>query len=202
MFNSFPPRAAVGLISALVFFSLSAWALVSPARATTHPTGSASFKPDASFLKEEPYRKTKQLVQLTGVKSEAEYAVVKQSMNEVVRFVRLFGISGSNLGNAVISGTSPERMAEIKAAKVTWRAYENLSTPKGRDSMPIEPASGHMVRSMGDWEVESDTALSVRVDFRVTFVELKPVKDPAPQVMRLRFVKQEGKWVFDGATKL
>ncbi len=185
------PVSAPASASAAASASASA-----PASAAVAP----GFKPDAGFLKDDPYRKTKQVVRLTGLKSEAELAVVKGAINDVVGFVRLFGITGSNLGNAMIPGGTPEKMAELKAARVTWEAFARMSTAKGRDSMPIEPASGHMVVDMDQWAVESDGALSVRVDFRQTAYELKMVKDPPPRVYRLRFLKQEGKWLFDGAS--
>lgn len=206
MFNkeNKPLRAAYlatgGLLLVLVAMGLvatrPAQAQAQPASAPTAP----SFKPDAGFLKDDPYRKTKQVVKLTGLKSEAELAVLKAAINDVVGFVRLFGITGSNLGNAMIPGGTPEKMAELKAARVTWEAFARMSTPRGRDAMPLEPASGHMVVDMDQWMVESDTALSVRVDFRQTAYELKMVKDPPPRVVRLRFLKQEGKWLFDGAS--
>jgi hypothetical protein len=182
----------------LLMLTGSGRALAQSQSPSGNPAAVAGFKPDASFLRDDPYRKTKQAVRLSGVKSEAELAIIKIAINDVVRFVRLFGISGSNLGDAVIPGTPPERMAEIKAARVTWRAFEAQSTPAGRAAMPIEPASGHMVVAMDDWLVESETALSVRTDFRLTQFELKMIKDPPPRVLRLRFVKREGVWLMDG----
>lgn len=207
MFNEVPPRASrpftIGLVLGLLL-ALSA-SLPKAARAQAQAqagapsaTGLQDYRPDASFLKDDPFRKTKQLISLSGVKSEAELAVVRGAINDVVGFVRLFGITGTNLGNAVPSGITPERVAEIKAAKVTWKAFEDQSTPRGRQSMPIEPASGHMVMAMDGWQVESDAALSVRTDFRMTAFELKLVKDPPPRILRLRFVQQGGKWLFDG----
>lgn len=190
----------------LVVFALGLVAGAAPAaaqpspRAGDAPPQAPAYKPDARFLRDEPFRKTKQLVRLTGVKSEAELATVRGAINDVVGFVRLFGITGSNVGSAVVSGTTPEQMAEIRAARVTWQAFEDQSTPKGRQSMPLEPASGHMAMALDRWEVESDTALSVRVDFRQTSYELKMVQDPPARVLRLRFVKQGGQWLFDGAT--
>lgn len=157
------------------------------------------FQPDAAFLKQDPDRKTKQLVQLTGLRSAEDQAVVQSAINDVIGFVRLFGVAGSNLGQAVIPGSTPERMAQIKAASKTWRAFEARSTPGGRAAMPIEPASGHILHSMADWRVESDAALSVVADFRMTQFELQPVKDPLPRVLRLRFVRQGNQWLFDGA---
>lgn len=202
MFNENPPRQPTPVGMAFMVLAMAALFWLVPARAqaqATAPNPAPAFKPDGGFLKEDPFRKTKQVVQLTGVKSEAELAIVRGAINDVIGFVRLFGITGSNLGNATISNTSPEKMAEIKAARVTWDAFARMSTPQGRQSMPIEPASGHMTMAMDSWVVESDTLLSVRTDFRQTSYELKMVKDPVPKVLRLRFVKQEGKWLFDGA---
>lgn len=202
MFNENPPRQPTPVGMAFMVLAMAALFWLVPARAqaqATAPNPAPAFKPDGGFLKEDPFRKTKQVVQLTGVKSEAELAIVRGAINDVIGFVRLFGITGSNLGNATISNTSPEKMAEIKAARVTWDAFARMSTSQGRQSMPIEPASGHMTMAMDSWVVESDTLLSVRTDFRQTSYELKMVKDPVPKVLRLRFVKQEGKWLFDGA---
>jgi hypothetical protein len=189
----------------LVVFALGLVAGVGPAaaqpspRAGDAPPQAPDYKPDARFLKDEPFRKTKQVVQLTGVKSEAEWATVRGAINDVVGFVRLFGITGSNVGRATITGSSPEQMAEIRAARVTWKAFEDQSTAKGRSAMPLEPASGHMAMALDRWEVDSDAALSVRVDFRQTFLELKMIKDPPARILRLHFVKQGGRWLFDGA---
>lgn len=205
MFDPFPPRTSRLWLMGLALMSIGLLMITGPGRAhaqsaSAKPAVAASFTPDAAFLRDDPYRKTKQAVRLSGVKSEVELATVKSAINDVVRFVRLFGITGSNLGDAVISGTPPERMAEIKAARATWRAFETQSTPAGRAAMPIEPASGHMVVAMDEWVVESETVLSVRTDFRMTQFELKMIKDPPPRVLRLRFVKREGVWLFDGAT--
>ena len=204
MFHHHPPRHGAVHVLSLALLMLGALLLLSSQRVLAQPTSGAAapaaFKPDAGFLKDDPYRKTKQVVRLSGVKSEAELATVRGAINDVVRFVRLFGITGSNLGNATISNTPPEEIAKIKAARVTWNAFENMSTPKGRQSMPIEPASGHMTMAMDEWVVESDSALSVRTDFRQTSYELKMVKDPVPRIYRLHFVKQDGKWLFDGVS--
>ncbi|NBW47517.1 MAG: hypothetical protein EBR46_05185, partial [Betaproteobacteria bacterium] len=92
----------------LVVFALGLLAGAAPAAAQTSPragdtpTPAPAYKPDARFLRDEPFRKTKQLVQLTGVKSEAELATVRGAINDVVGFVRLFGITGSNVGSAVV----------------------------------------------------------------------------------------------------
>ncbi len=170
-----------------------------PATLPAPPTPS-SYKPDGRFLKEEPFRKTKQLVKLSGVKSDAELATVRSAINDVVGFVRLFGITGSNVGSATIAGTSPEQMSEIRAARVTWKAFEDRSTPLGRSSMLLEPASGHMAMALDTWVVQSESVLSVRVDFRQTSYELKMVQDPPARILRLRFLRQEGQWLFDGAS--
>jgi hypothetical protein len=201
MFNENPPRHLTPVGMVFMLLALAALFFLGSARAQAPSASEASaFKPDRGFLKDDPFRKTKQVVQLTGVKSEAELAIVRNAINDVVGFVRLFGITGSNLGNAKLANTTPEQLAEIKAARVTWDAFARMSTQQGRQSMPIEPASGHMATAMDAWVVESDSVLSVRTDFRQTMVELKMVKDPAPKVLRLRFVKQEGKWLFDGAS--
>ncbi|MEY2592926.1 MAG: hypothetical protein RI972_615 [Pseudomonadota bacterium] len=210
---SIPSRVPNGLrplilAGALGLLALGAAAAASPAApapaaspaASAAPATSSAYKPDGRFLKEEPFRKTKQLVKLSGVKSDAELATVRSAINDVVGFVRLFGITGSNVGSATITGTSPEQMAEIRAARVTWKAFEDQSTPKGRQSMPLEPASGHMAMALDTWVVESETALSLRVDFRQTSYELKMVQDPPARILRLRFVKQGGQWLFDGAS--
>ncbi len=203
MFNENPPRPIMQLGLSLLLLALTVFLLLSPLRTqaqTAAATSPPAFKPDGAFLKSDPYRKTKQVVKLTGVKSEAELETVRGAINDVVGFVRLFGITGSNLGNAVITGSSPEQMAEIKAARVTWRAFEAMSTAQGRQSMPIEPASGYMTMAMGDWSVESDRVLSVLTDFRQTSYELKMVENPPARLLRLRFIRQDGKWLFDGAT--
>jgi hypothetical protein len=201
MFHQYPPRHEAVHLFALALFLWGALLLLAPPRALAQPAAGTqappAFKPDAGFLKDDPHRKTKQVVRLTGVKSEAELAIVRGAINDVIGFVRLFGITGSNLGNAKLSSVSPEELEKIKAARVTWDAFARMSTPRGRQSMPIEPASGHMTMAMDEWAVESDSALSVRTDFRMTSFELKMVKDPVPQVHRLHFVKQDGKWLFD-----
>ena len=204
MFNENPPRQPTPVGMAFMLLALATLFLLGPTRAQAQaqaPADATAFKPDRGFLKDDPFRKTKQVVQLTGVKSEAELVIVRGAINDVVGFVRLFGITGSNLGNAKLANTTPEQLADIKAARVTWEAFARMSTPQGRQSMPIEPASGYMTMAMDSWEVESNAALSVRTDFRQTSYELKMVKDPVPKVLRLRFVKADGgKWLFDGAT--
>lgn len=216
MFKEVPPRVSTPVLTGIVLCWLLAWWAItpqparaqsaaspaSPSPSTAPATPSAGdYRPDGAFLKEDPYRKTKQLIRLTGVKSDAELAIVRGAINDVVGFVRLFGITGSNLGNAVPTGVPPERVAEIKAARVTWRAFEAQSTAQGRQSMPLEPASGHMVMAMDQWQVESDAVLTVRTDFRMTAYELKMVKDPPAHILRLRFIRQDGRWLFDGASR-
>jgi len=198
-----PARAATlrtRVSQLLLLLATSLLGGASPALAQAPAEAVPSYKPDSRFLREEPFRKTKQVVQLNGVQSDAELATVRSAINDVVSFVRLFGITGSNLGSATVSGSAPEQMAEIKAARITWKAFEDQSTPKGRQSMPLEPASGHIATALDTGLVETGSALSVRVDFRQTFYELKMVQDPPARILRLRFVKQGGQWLFDGVT--
>ena len=179
-------RYGVALLVSALFTATGAWAQ------------GAAYVPDAKFLMDDPYAKTKQVVRLSGVTSEAQRLVVKSAIDPVVRFVRLFGITGTDLGDAVPKGASQEQVADIKAGRVSRRVFAEMSTPTGRSAMPIEPASGHLLHHMGEWSVKSEQELSVLVDMRQVFYELKPVKNPTPVILRLRFVRQQGQWLFDG----
>lgn len=159
----------------------------------------AAYQPDARFLKEGPNRKTKQAVSLSGVKSDAELRVVREATDEIITFVRLFGLTGSDMGDVVPKGMTAEEVARIKASPVANRTFQNMTTAQGRNAMPIAVASGHLAFSIDQWAVESDSALSVRVDFRQPFYEFKPVQNPVPRVLRMRFIRQDGRWLFDGA---
>lgn len=201
-----PPSVTAGplrlsLAAWVVCHGLVAGSALAQSGGQPDPLAAPAWSAGAKFLDEEPHRKTKQRVVLSGVGSQAELSTVGRAINDVLGCIRLFGITGSNLGQSVPAGVSPERLAEIKAARVTWQAFEAMSTPPGRAAMPLPPASGHMAHAIDQWRVESETALSVRVDFRQDFFELKPVKDPQPRILRLRFVFQDGRWLLDGATE-
>ena len=188
----------VGLLMALSWAAGSARAQGSSAAAGS-PPGVAAYQPDARFLKEGPNRKTKQVVALSGVKSDAELRVVREAMEEIITFVRLFGLTGSDMGDVVPKGMTAEDVARIKASPVANRTFQNMSTAQGRNAMPIGVASGHLAYAIDQWAVESDSALVVRVDFRQPFLEFKPVQNPVPRVLRMRFIRQDGRWLFDGA---
>lgn len=188
----------MGLVGALGGSAGSAWAQGAAAAAGS-PPGAAAYSPDARFLKEGPNRKTKQAVALSGVKSEAELRVVREAMEEIITFVRLFGLTGSDMGDVIPKGMTAEDVARIKASPVANRTFQNMSTPQGRSGMPISVASGHLAYAIDQWAVESDAALTVRVDFRQPFLEFKPVQNPVPRVLRMRFIRQDGRWLFDGA---
>ena len=164
----------VGLLMALSWAAGSARAQGASAAAGS-PPGVAAYQPDARFLKEGPNRKTKQVVALSGVKSDAELRVVREAMEEIITFVRLFGLTGSDMGDVVPKGMTAEEVARIKASPVANRTFQNMTTAQGRNAMPIAVASGHLAFSIDQWAVESDSALSVRVDFRQPFYEFKPV---------------------------
>lgn len=174
-------------------------AAATAATTATAPTAAKPYVPDARFLREGPNRKTKQVVVLSGVQSEAERLVVKDAMEDIITFVRLFGLTGSDMGDVVPKGMTAEEVAKIKASPVAHRTFQNMTTPQGRSAMPIPVASGHLAFSIDQWVVESDSALTVRVDFRQPFYEFKPVQNPVPRVLRMRFIRQDGRWLFDGA---
>ncbi|MCX7173069.1 MAG: hypothetical protein NT159_03890 [Proteobacteria bacterium] len=137
-------------------------------------SGQALFAPDTSFLKEQPYRKIKQRVDLTGVASQADLDVIKDGINPIVLF----------FAHLNLKDIPPERMFHI----ATHAGAQRLRLP------PLELVGGgrYYPEKMYDWKVTGDSTITVTASFQ------DPIKKAAsPYTDTFVFVKGDGKWQFD-----
>jgi len=123
------------ILKALLVVPLSA---ILPATATHHL--------DTGFLRDEPYRKTKQRVDLSSIRSERELSVVKAAINPVMEF--MIGVSFAELPPALT---------------------EKLMTEHGRTVLRRAPLRNELKRysvaKMSNWKVCGGTMVSLDATF-------------------------------------
>lgn len=123
------------------------------------------------FLKEEPHRKTKQRVDVSSVKSEADMVVVGDAINTIMRFV------------IAMSFTETTRLMS-----------SDLMTTHGKSVLKMPPIRNRFKRysmySLGNWKVCGKDALS----FEATFSDIL-LRDFWTE--KYLFVKTSGVWRFD-----
>lgn len=105
---------------------------------------------DTSFLKEEPYRKQKQKVDLSSIQTEQDLAVVKAAINPIMKF---------------IGGTFFIRLPAV--------VEKDLLTENGRAVLQRPPVQNEHNRyssqQIGPWRVCGEDTLSVQVRFSDLF---------------------------------
>ena len=129
---------------------------------------------DTSFLKEQPYRKLKQRVDLSSVTSESDLAVIRDGINPIMFFF-------ANLGYITIP---PQHMIKI-------------TTSAGAHRLRLPPVDSR--RSNGrfaskekfNWKVTGDSMITVTANFRDKHGKSTPYTDS------YIFVKENGVWKFD-----
>jgi hypothetical protein len=124
-----------------------------------------------SFLREEPYRKTKQAVDMSSIRNEHDLRVVRDAINPVMRFV--VGLSFAGLPPAV------------SALLVTEHGRSVLQQPPLRNER-----KRYSVQEIRDWRVCGTDAVS----FTGVFTDLFR-KNPWERAFL--FVKTHDGWRFD-----
>lgn len=101
---------------------------------------------DTSFLKDEPYKKQKQKVDLSAIKTEHDMAVVKQAIDPVMRFI--VGL--------IFADVPPSVAAEL----MTEHGRAVLKRPPLRNKF-----NRYASHRIGNWRVCGAGALSIHVVF-------------------------------------
>lgn len=127
---------------------------------------------DISFLKEEPYRKTKQKVDISSLKTAHDLSVVKEAINPIMRFV--VGMS----------------FAELPAS-----VNEKLLTDYGRTVLQRPPLRNELKRysvaEINNWHVCGENKIS----FSARFSDLLQKNHWKEEFF---FVRTDDGWRFDG----
>lgn len=139
-------------------------------------SASANSDLDHSFLKKEPYRKTKQKVDISSVKNGCDLAVIRTAINPIMRF--LVGLSFSKFPPAV---------------------SDELLTERGRLALQLPPLRNEFKRysvdDIRDWRVCGSDKLS----FEATFSDLLRRNFWKSDFL---FIKTESGWRFDDHRQL
>lgn len=126
---------------------------------------------DASFLKTEPYRKQKQIVDVSSVRTVHDLAIVKDAITNVMRV----------LGGITFEFT-PRTVAQ------------ELLTARGRDSLKLPPLRNAVKRfgprRVHNWSFCGDDGLAFDVIYTDLLREKKWIEN-------FVFVKTDGIWQFD-----
>lgn len=134
-------------------------------------SAAATERLDTGFLKQEPYRKTKQKVDLSSVQTEHDLAVVKAAINPIMHF-----------------------MVDVQFTETPPVLTEKLMTEHGRAVLRRAPARNkfnrYSVARMSNWKVCGDKMVSLDA----TFSDLLGKKFWQEQYL---FVEAADGWRFD-----
>ena len=152
-----------------------------------------SYRPDTNFLKNEPYRKSKARVELSGIKNDFELKIVEDSLNDVLRLVRLFG-----MGNKLPNGKVISKNTRLHPA------FLLLTTERARNQIDIDPASNHIDQKIFNWNVESNTKFTVYVIFKHQPLSSGLAEYPDTRIYEFEFLKNQcgAKWCLNQAKKI
>lgn len=128
---------------------------------------------DTRFLKEQPYRKMKQMVDLSGVTKETDLAVIKDGINPILFF----------FANITQESISTERMSQI----ATSAGAQRLRLP------PLQ-SSGRGRYGQAEkfnWKVTGDSMITV------TARSHDMIRRSLTYTDTYIFVKENGEWKFD-----
>lgn len=136
---------------------------------------------DLDFLRSDPFRKQKQVIESSGVQTRGEAKVLESAVADVLRFcggLALWQHQGNR--DTVLSGAT-----ERGAAMLQW-------PPKygANKIVPLSPMQ------YSNWRIVSNSQISVRVDFG----DMGPdglLQRPPIASWRMIFLKVDGKWKFD-----
>lgn len=152
-----------------------------------------SYKPDRAFLRNDPFKKSKARVELNGIHSEFELAVVRDSINDVLQLIRVFGL-GNKLPNGQIISENT-RLNPI---------FLKLTTVQGRMEIDIDPASTWVDKKTFNWNIISDEKFEVDVVFKHLPLSLGQAESPDERTYRFGFVKNKcgANWCLNTAKKI
>ncbi len=136
---------------------------------------------DFGFLRAEPSKKQKQIVEVSGIKTKGDATVLESAVVDALRFC-----------NSLSLWQYPGYTERVMS-RVTKRGAESLQWPPHYGANKIVPL-GPM--RLSEWKIVSDSELSVRVDYG----DMGPnglLKWPPIVTWRMVFLKQDGTWKFD-----
>jgi hypothetical protein len=127
---------------------------------------------NSDFLKQQPYKKGKQAVDLSNIKNHEDMLIVKESINDVMRAITLLAYTEKNI----------PALKEI----TTSEGFERLEFP------PVQNKSNRFISNkINNWKIINPSTLSFDVEFRDLLKE-KPAYHSS-----FVFVKTEHGWKFD-----
>jgi len=152
-----------------------------------------TYIPSRKFLEIDPYRKSKARVELSGIKNDQELEVVKDAINDVLRFIRLFGLGNKLPDGSIVMKNTREHPA-----------FQMLSTAQGKEQLNIDPASTRIDQKTFNWNIKSNNQLSVDVILKHTPLSDGPAESPNERIYRFTFVKGlcDAKWCLNEAEQL
>ena len=133
---------------------------------------SASEILDTSFLKEQPFRKGKQTVDLKSISNAHDLQIIKNAINNIMRLLTILGYNQTN--NPGLSSV------------VTTNGAANLRYP------PKSTKSNRMTfHRVANWKIINESELSFDVEFTDSMGKKESYFD------HFVFVRTERGWVFD-----
>jgi hypothetical protein len=136
---------------------------------------------DLAFIRREPLRKQKQMIDPTGIETAAEAAVLAVAIEGVI----LFCIS---LPYGIPTGPEGRGWRHVTARGL---ALVELPPP-----LPYDPTQRHNPQRYSDWDIRNNHELAVTVDYGSMGVGGRMTR-PAKKTWRMVFIDVEGVWKFD-----
>ena len=128
---------------------------------------------DTRFLKEQPYRKMKQRVDLSGVTKETDLAVIKEGINPIMFF-----------------------LGALAQEDVPVQKVMKIATSAGAQRLRLPPLQGsgrqrYTPREKFNWKVTGDSMITVTVRFH------DMIRPALTYTDTYIFLKEHGEWKFD-----
>ncbi len=135
---------------------------------------------DLAFLRKDPLRKQKQMIDPTGIDSAAEAAVLARAIEGVIHLC----IS--------LPYGKPTESAGRGLRHITARGLELVQLPP---PLPHDATRGYNPQRYSGWDIRSDHELAVTVDYGS--MENGRMKWPPMATWRMVFIEVDGVWKFD-----
>lgn len=151
-----------------------------PVKSPSMKAGPPVLPEDLAFLRKDPLRKQKQMVDPTGIDSAAEAAVLARAIEGVI----MFCIS--------LPYGKPTESAGRGLRHITARGLELVQLPP---PLPHDATRGHNPQRYSNWDIRNDHELVVTVDYGA--MENGRMKWPPMASWRMIFIEVDGVWKFD-----
>ncbi len=175
-------RIAVARVLTLVSLMLAGANMFAaePAKPTPMKAGPPVLPEDLAFLRKDPLRKQKQMIDPTGIDSATEAAVLATAIEGVI----MLCIS--------LPYGKPTASAGRGLRHITARGLELVQLPP---PLPYDATQRHHPQRYSGWDIRSNHELAVTVDYGS--MENGRMKWPPMATWRMVFIEVEGVWKFD-----